>query len=152
MKDKMKLVAIAIIVSLTTAVVILSLFLRQWVEKARDASSQAHILSEQVHTLRRLLKEKEKKALAQEGREILEELRYIPGEVLVRFKEELTNEEKTALINKWGFELIEKVVLTDIHRLRVPAGMAVSEAVEKLEILDEVKHAQPNWIYRIEER
>lgn len=84
-----------------------------------------------------------------ERRAPLEELRYLPGEVLVRFQEELTPEEKTALLKKWGLEIKEKVLLTDIYRLKLPAGMTVREAVEKLKQQEEVKQAQPNYIFRI---
>jgi hypothetical protein len=79
----------------------------------------------------------------------LDELRYVPGEVLVRFKEEVTNEEKTAIISKLGFEVIEKVILTDIYRLKLPPGVTVGEAVERLKELEEIEVAQPNYIYRI---
>lgn len=145
--------AIAITGSLITAVVVLGLSLRHWVDKGTEVSLKTHTLSEEVHTLRGLLREKEKKAAEDitKEREPLEEVRYMPGEVLVVFKEELTNEEKTTIITNQGFEVIEKVILTDIYRLKLPAGMTVSEAVEKLKVLEEVKHAQPNWIYRMME-
>ncbi|MCL0030411.1 hypothetical protein M1M93_01780, partial [Thermodesulfovibrionales bacterium] len=84
-----------------------------------------------------------------EKRETLEELRYMPGEVLVRFKEEATDEEKTVVIEELGLEIIERVLLTDIYRLKLPAGATVSAAVEKLKQHAKVKHAQPNYIYRI---
>ncbi len=74
---------------------------------------------------------------------------YIPGEVLLRFREGVTLEEKTALINRGGFTLIERVVLTDIYRLKIPTRMTVSRAIENLRGLREVKHVQPNYIFTI---
>jgi len=140
-------IVIVVIISLVTAVVILGLSLRQWVDKAEEASLKAEALNEEVFTLRRLLKQKG--IIIPERRGPLEELRYMPGEVLVRFQEEVTNEEKTALIEKWDFEVIEKVILTDIYRLKLPAGVTVSEAVERIKQQEKVKYAQPNYIYRI---
>ena len=75
-------------------------------------------------------------------------LNYMPGEVLVEFKKRVTEERIGLLSEKLSISIIEKVKGTEIYRFRLPPGIAVDEAVEKLKQMSEVKQAQPNYIYR----
>jgi hypothetical protein len=73
---------------------------------------------------------------------------YIPGEVLVKFKEGVSEESIMAISKKFSLIFIEKVKGTSIYRFGLPGDKAVPEAVDILKQQNEVKTAQPNYIYR----
>ena len=86
-----------------------------------------------------------------EPQEIISEdrtLNYMPGEVLAEFKKGVTEQRIGLLSEKLSISIIEKLKGTEIYRFRLPPGMAVDEAVEKLKQMSEVKQVQPNYIYR----
>ena len=74
---------------------------------------------------------------------------YVPGEVLVEFKEGVSEESIMAISEKFSLVLIEKVKGTSIYRFRLPGGKAVPEVVDILKQQNEVRTAQPNYIYKI---
>ena len=73
---------------------------------------------------------------------------YMPEEVLVKFKGGVSEESILAIRKKFSLVLIEKVKGTSIYRFRLPGDKAVPEAVDMLKKQNEVKTAQPNYIYR----
>jgi len=73
---------------------------------------------------------------------------YVPGEVLVEFKEGVSEESIEAISKKFSLVFLEKVKGTSIYRFRLPGDKAVPEAVDILKRQNEVKTAQPNYIYR----
>lgn len=74
---------------------------------------------------------------------------YVPNEVLVEFRGGVSEESIRSISDKFSIVLIEKIKGTYIYRFRLPEDITVGEAVEKLKQLNEVKKAQPNYIYRI---
>jgi hypothetical protein len=75
---------------------------------------------------------------------------YIPGEVLVKFKEGVSEERITAFSKKFSLVLLEKVKKTSIYRFRLTGDRTVPEAIDILKQQNEVKTAQPNYFYRFE--
>lgn len=73
---------------------------------------------------------------------------YVPGEVLVEFKEEVSEKSIMIISKKFSLVFLEKVKGTSVYRFRLPGDKAVPEAVDLLKQQNEVKTAQPNYIYR----
>ena len=80
-------------------------------------------------------KSPEPQEITNEGRA----LNYMPGEVLVEFNKGVTEERIGLLSEKLSISIIEKLKGTEIYRFRLPPGVAVDEAVEKLKQMSEVK-------------
>lgn len=76
--------------------------------------------------------------------------RFVPGEVLVQYREGVSASTRSAVRRRVGATLEEKVV-PHVELLRTPAGESVEETVEALERRPEVEIAQPNFIYSVSE-
>jgi hypothetical protein len=72
--------------------------------------------------------------------------RYVPGEVLVKFKAG-TDEQSIASIQKQlhlrTAELLEKL---NVYRMKIQDGSSVEEIIRRLEDFEEVEYAEPNYI------
>ncbi|MCF3111473.1 S8 family serine peptidase [Niabella sp. CC-SYL272] len=80
---------------------------------------------------------------------------YEPNEVLVKFKENILPEKKTAILNKINGHLKEKIITKLMARLGDQEGLSLLEAtagtmatIEKLKAMPEVEYAEPNYIYQ----
>ena len=71
--------------------------------------------------------------------------RYVPSEVLVRFKKSTPRVTGNSIHNQMSSTLLEKVP-GGIERARIKEGLIVEEAVEEYMNNPEVEHAQPNFI------
>jgi thermitase len=84
-----------------------------------------------------------------------EEFRFVPGEVLVQFRANVTEAAKAHARSAIGAQLVEVVTPRgqrhdgkgDLELARIPSGLAVAAAARGLESDPAVEFAEPNWIY-----
>lgn len=76
---------------------------------------------------------------------------YLPNEVLVRFKEDVREEEIKIFGDELSLTVIEKIKGTDIYSFRLPCEMTVEEAIKKIKQRKEIRYVQPNYIYRFKD-
>jgi len=74
---------------------------------------------------------------------------YAEGELLIRFKRDVTNSRVTLAHAQLGSSIIKEYALTGWQRVRLPKGMTVEEAISHYRELDDVAGVQPNYIYRV---
>lgn len=72
--------------------------------------------------------------------------RYAEGEVIVKFKKEVTEDRIKEILNEYKLTLIEHMEKTDLYRLRLPEGMKVKEALEVLSKIPEIEMVEPNYV------
>jgi hypothetical protein len=74
---------------------------------------------------------------------------YMPGEVLVRFKKGITEEEIHEIAYRLGMKLLKTISTPDYltYRFKLNSGLEVTEAIKRLKKLPDVIHVQPNYIY-----
>lgn len=75
--------------------------------------------------------------------------RYKEGEVLVKFKPEVTEAKVSALMTIYGTRLLKKIPRIDVHEIEVPRSLSVKEMVALLAENPDVEFAEPNWVARI---
>lgn len=76
---------------------------------------------------------------------------HVAGELLVRFNPLATEAAREALRGELGARLERRYHLVQgMELLRLPNGMSVATAIERLQGRAEVLYAQPNFIYHIE--
>jgi subtilisin family serine protease len=75
-----------------------------------------------------------------------EEARYIPGEILVKFKESTEKTRISTIHSALGASKIKVFKKTGVQHLKLPRGMSVEEAVRKYEEDPNVEYAEPNYI------
>jgi thermitase len=76
---------------------------------------------------------------------------FAPGEVLVRFDQDVSKQEQASTARRAGGTIESR--LPGVPRLAVvdlAAGASVAEGARRLEGLDSVAYAEPNWAYRVQ--
>ncbi|MBI5232856.1 MAG: S8 family serine peptidase, partial [Deltaproteobacteria bacterium] len=74
---------------------------------------------------------------------------YVPDELIVKFKADVTTLDMDALNAKIGVQIIRHFRLIDAHLLKLPQGLSVEKAIELFEQSPLVEYAEPNYIVTI---
>jgi subtilisin family serine protease len=79
------------------------------------------------------------------------DLRYAASEVLVHFRAGQAAAVRQAALSALGARSLERLRATvrdgELHRVALPAGLAVPEAIRRLRAQAGVRFVEPNWIY-----
>jgi subtilisin family serine protease len=79
------------------------------------------------------------------------ELRYVAGELLVQFKPGQAVQARDAALRVLGARSVERLRATakdgELHRVQLPQGLALNDAIQRLRAHAAVKLAEPNWLY-----
>ena len=78
------------------------------------------------------------------------EHRYAARELLVKFREGVTDEAAGALISKKKATVIDVNRGTGVYHILLPQELEVEEAVKEFSSLPEVQYAEPNYIVRMQ--
>ncbi len=97
-----------------------------------------HIIRD-AEDLQRLTSEKEKE-FSQANQ------RYAEGEIMVKFKKEITDERIGEILKEHKLTIIEYSEKTGLYRLRLPEGMQVKEALEEFSKIPEIEIVEPNYV------
>lgn len=71
---------------------------------------------------------------------------YVPSELLVQFEPGLSNAMQGAALSRVGGQFLERVS-GDLHRISLPAGVKMADAIRTLHATAGVDFAEPNWLY-----
>ncbi len=72
---------------------------------------------------------------------------YVPGEVLVKFRDGIkTTVERKNLIAKFDCKIIKRIRLTDLYHLSLPASLNVKQAIKLYLKNSLVEYAEPNYL------
>ncbi|MGE4357240.1 MAG: hypothetical protein AB7E08_01640 [Candidatus Omnitrophota bacterium] len=107
---------------------------------------------EENYTSEETFNEETKLAMVEEGEMVQKpEPKYVEGEVLLKFKPEISAEEIVSIIKEeYQCEIIDIIKELDVYRIKIPKGKTVPEMVEILSKDERVKYAEPNYIYRLQ--
>ena len=73
---------------------------------------------------------------------------HAPGELLVKFREDIPTPRATSINRSLGFKAIERLKTIPIYRIELPDGWSVEEAVSFYGAHPDVEYAEPNYIRR----
>ncbi len=73
---------------------------------------------------------------------------FVPGEVLVRFRDGLSAQDRTTALDEQGAVQKQALPVTGLVLARLRSGQGVPAAVEAFSRRNDVLYAEPNWIYR----
>ena len=76
-------------------------------------------------------------------------LDYRPGELLVRFEPSTTQLARADAVADLDAEVVQRLPLSGLVRVRLEAGTSVEAAAEALERRPDVRYAHPNHFYRL---
>jgi general secretion pathway protein D len=71
--------------------------------------------------------------------------RYAEGELLVKFKEGVTDEAAQEIISRQGATIIKYLEGIQVYHIRLPKGKDVEEAVNEFSKMPGVQYAEPNY-------
>ncbi|MEW6417168.1 MAG: S8 family serine peptidase [Nitrospirota bacterium] len=74
--------------------------------------------------------------------------RYVPGEVLVKFKTGTSASRVHVLNNALGAVKIKEIEHIGVHRIKLPHKMSVEDAVKYYKAEPDVEYAEPNYIVK----
>jgi hypothetical protein len=74
---------------------------------------------------------------------------YVPGEILVKFRDGTTDQMKEALQKELHRETIRLVSKPNLYLMKIRDDSSVESVMERLREFKEVKHAEPNYIRTI---
>lgn len=73
---------------------------------------------------------------------------YVEGEVLVKFKDGVSEERAREIIEAENGEILRVIGETGLYHIRLQKGKDVKETIKRLLQLPEVSYAEPNYIIR----
>lgn len=74
---------------------------------------------------------------------------YVPGEILVKFRDGTTDQMKEAIQKKVHLETIRLISKPNLYLMKILDGSSVESVMERLGKFKEVKYAEPNYIRTI---
>jgi general secretion pathway protein D len=79
------------------------------------------------------------------------ERRFTEGEILVKFREGVTDKEAQEFISRQGATMIKYFESIKVYHLRLRRGQDVEEAVNEFSKMPEVQYAEPNYRMRLQQ-
>ena len=75
--------------------------------------------------------------------------KYAPGELLVKFREGVTEDAALTIISEKGASVMRFMEQLDIYHIRLKKGQSVEEAAKEFSAVPEVLFAEPNYTIKI---
>lgn len=70
---------------------------------------------------------------------------YIPGEILIKFKDGTDRQSINTIQKKLGLRTINVVPKLNIYRMKIENGASVEEVMKRLQEFFEVEYSEPNY-------
>ncbi|HYA27109.1 MAG TPA: hypothetical protein VEE82_03845, partial [Thermodesulfovibrionales bacterium] len=77
------------------------------------------------------------------------ENRYVQGELLVKFKESVTDEAAREIFSKHEAAVIRFLEGIKVYHIRLKKGQVVEDAIKEFSALPEVEYAEPNFSVKV---
>lgn len=74
---------------------------------------------------------------------------FVQGEVLVKFRADVTREKIEGIRKEYGLSLVERIEGIGVYRFKIPAMQRVKDVVDALNEDPRIEYAEPNYVLRI---
>jgi hypothetical protein len=71
---------------------------------------------------------------------------YVAGELFIKFKSEVSDEEIRGFLDRHGFTVIKKMEDLEVYHVKIPGNHSVLELIETLSKESPVQYVEPNYI------
>ena len=75
---------------------------------------------------------------------------YVPGEILVKFRDGTTDQAKEAIQRKVHLETIRIISKPNLYLMKILDGSSVKSVMERLRNYEDVQYSEPNYIRTIQ--
>ena len=100
-----------------------------------------HIIKE-AESLARITGEKQKELAVARNQ-------YAEGELLIKFKEGVTEDKALSIISQKGASVIKFDAKTDLYHIKLRKAQSVEEALKDFMSIPEVLYTEPNYTFKI---
>ena len=76
--------------------------------------------------------------------------KYIPGEILIKFKDGTNVQSIKTIQERLGLRTIKVLPKLNIYRMKIQNGSSVEEVMKRLQSFREVEYSEPNYIVKFE--
>jgi hypothetical protein len=76
--------------------------------------------------------------------------KYIPGEILIKFKDGTDVQSIKTIQERLGLRTIKVLTKLNIYRMKIQNGSSVEEVIKRLQSFREVEYSEPNYILKFE--
>ncbi|MGE3977249.1 MAG: hypothetical protein AB7F94_06625 [Nitrospira sp.] len=73
--------------------------------------------------------------------------RFVPYEVLVKFKDGISQERITSILKNNGMDVIAEIQRGRLYHVRIVDNRSVESAITQLTSYQEIEYAEPNYRY-----
>ena len=80
----------------------------------------------------------------------IESHKYIPGEILIKFKDGTDVQSIKTIQERLGLTTIKVVPKLNIYHMKIQNGSSVEEIMKRLQSFREVEYSEPNYIVNFE--
>ena len=80
----------------------------------------------------------------------IESLKYIPGEILIKFKDGTEVENIETIQERLGLTTIKVVSKQKVYLMKIQNGSSVEEVMKRLRNFREVEYSEPNYIRKFD--
>ncbi len=96
-----------------------------------------------------LIREQPKEDLASEGNLNNDTNRYMEGEILVKFKEDIDSEKIDKFLSDYTLEVINVLEEINIYKLKISTLTTVKDVLEVISKDERIDYAEPVYIFQI---
>ena len=75
---------------------------------------------------------------------------YVPGEILVKFRDGTTDQAKEAIQRKVHLDTIRIISKPNLYLMKILDGSSVESVMERLRNYEDVQYSEPNYIRTIQ--
>jgi len=80
----------------------------------------------------------------------IESLKYIPGEILIKFKDGAEVESIKIIQERLGLTTIKVVSKQRVYLMKIQNGASIEEVMKRLQKFREVEYSEPNYIRKFD--
>jgi len=74
---------------------------------------------------------------------------YVEGEILVKFKDGVSQEEIQKFLSEYNLKVMEVIKSIEVYKLSLPEGKGVKEVLKEIEGDPRIKYAEPNYLFKL---
>lgn len=74
-------------------------------------------------------------------------IRYVPGEVLVKFRDMKRAEQMNVIFQRVGLQTIKQIKEIGVQRCKIVTGISLEQMLDTLRANPDIEYAEPNYIY-----
>jgi len=75
--------------------------------------------------------------------------KYLPDQLLVKFKPQISKEEIDNINKKFGCKVIKYISDQRLYLIELPKGASVREMIDSYQQIPEVDYAEPNYLIKL---